>query len=278
MGTLQRIQDLFRRGEVLAFGEGDDAVFVYVAKLNAFEKDESMKDARSARARRMLAFDRDLDERDRVELIPRDLGKDELIVDHLNRRAGELLLKAEDEVRSDTKWVERLLVLDRSELVTDEHTNNEDMAMITALATEFDQAVQSVQSRMVLEYKSELSEKDEDELVKLWVSAWREMLGSTAFFETRRQSEIWFALRDCVVPIVDGKPDLEAAIIGNRLIVSRSEVNDLPDAVVVRILQSLDAEMTAQDAGNSDAPSASSGSSERQSAAEASKPSIPTET
>jgi len=44
------------------------------------------------------------------------------------------------------------------------------------------------------------------------------MLGSTSVYENRRQTEIWYALRECEVALdEDGEPDLATLVVGQRV-------------------------------------------------------------
>lgn len=280
---LRRIQDLFREGDITILeprhpetGEVLDRIPVFVKKLSALEKDEAVKDARAARARKMLAFDRDEDEQVTLTSMLGSFSDDDLREDLLRRKAGEFLLKAEDEVRADKSWRERLDAIDRSALGEDGKVPAEEQALLEELVNEFQQAITKAQSRLMRVHLGELKKEGREELEASYRTAWREMLGSTAFYEARRQTEVWYALRDCQVQLdEDGDPILTTLEVGERICATRAEVNDLPDDVITQVLRVLDGEMTSREAGNSDAPSASSGSSEQRSAAEASRPSSP---
>jgi len=273
--TFARIQDLFREGDVLVLEAGDERLPVYVKKLNALERDETIKDARAARARRMLTFDRDEDEQLTITSMLESITDEELVEDLVRRKAGEFLAKAEDEVRADKSWKERLEAIDRSALANDGKLSDQEQRLLNDVTREFQAAIEKAHQKQLRQYMRDLQGTPRADLEKDYREAWREMLGSTAFYETRRQTEIWYALRECEVELVDGVPDLSTLKVGQRLCDQRADVNDLPDDVIRRVLQVLDGEMTSRDAGNSDAPSASSGSSERRSAEAASQPSTP---
>jgi hypothetical protein len=278
-GTLKRIQDLFRRGDVVVLESGGEKIPVYVAKLNALEKDESVKDARSARARRMLAFDRDEDEQAQIEVLLGGMTDLDVSTDLLRRKNGELLLKADDELRADTKWKERLEILDRRQLSKDGKVTEQEQELILAVAIEYNVEVEKIHAKALRIAKRELDATPRPELEKEYRRAWREMLGSTSFYENRRQTEIWYSLRECEVAFDDdGQPDLATLVVGQRVCSDRASVNDLGDEVIKSVLLALDGEMTSREAGNSDAPSASSGSSGQQNVEADSKPSTPKET
>lgn len=283
--TLKRIQHLFRRGDVVVLEASDpetgevEKVPVYVQKLSALEKDEAVKDGRAAKARRQLAFDRDEDEQVTLTAMLGNMTDDQVVEDLMHRASGELYLKAEDEVRADKKWAERLEAIDRAETAEDGKVPESEQDLITALVREFQEEVERGHQSHLRSLRRELKGERRDALEVRYRKEWREMLGATAFVEARRQSEIWYALRECEVHVgADGEPDLATLQVGDRVCPTRAAVNDLPDEIIARVIEALDREMTPREAGNSDAPSASSGSSERPSAAEASRPSTPTAT
>lgn len=281
--TFARIQDLFREGTILVLKhespDGTERIPVYVKKLNALEKDEAIKDARAARARRMLTFDRDEDEQLTLTSMLESIDDTELVEDLLRRKAGELLMKAEDEVRADKSWAERLEAIDRSAIAKDGNLPKEEQDLLSAITKEFSTAVDKAHAKLMRTHKRDLDAMSRSELEKDYRTAWRDMLGATAFYETRRQTELWYALREAEVDLDgDGEPIESTLKVGPRICETRAAVNDLPDHVVTQVLTVLDGEMTSREAGNSDAPSASSGSSERASAEAASTPSTPAAT
>lgn len=284
-GTLKRIQDLFRKGEVVVLTQTDPItgelvkIPVYVAKLNALEKDEALKDGRQARALRMIAFDKDINEQAQMDVMLLDLTDAEIVADLLRRKAGELFLKADDEVRADVKWKERLEAIDRGAIAAEGNASQAERDVLAEIALDYEKAVGDLQAKIAREEFRDLTAKPREELNKTYRAAWRDMLGSTSFFEAKRQSEVWYALRECEVTLdADDWPVLDTLRVAGRICATRAEVNNLPDEVVIRVISSLDGEMTSREAGNSGAPSASSGSSEPQSVEADSAPSTPTET
>jgi len=280
--TFARIQDLFREGQVVVLDHADadgkivERIPVYVKKLNALEKDEAIKDARAARARRMLTFDRDEDEQVTLTSMLEGITDDELVSDLMRRKAGEFLAKAEDEIRADKSWKDRLEAIDRAAIASDGRISDEEQKLLNDLAREFQAAIEKAHQKLLRQYSRDLSGTPRAELEKDYRQAWRDMLGATSFYEARRQTEIWYALRECEVQLADdGEPLLSTLKVGPRLCESRADVNDLPDHVIEKVITVLDGEMTSRESGNSDAPSASSGSSEPRSAEAASQPSTP---
>lgn len=283
-GTLNRIQHLFRRGDVVVLEAENpetgevEKIPVYVAKLNAFEKDEAIKDGRSARARRIISFDRDEDEQLQITALLSSMTDADITEDLMRRKAGELLSKAEEQVRADPSWRERLEAIDRAAIAEDGATAEPERNLLATLIDEYQQAIEKGHQVLLRQLKRDLDGTPREEREQDYRRLWRDMLGATAFYENRRQTEVWYALRECEVALdPDGEPDLKTLKVGDRICPTRANVNDLPDEIVTKVLRALDGEMTPKDAGNSDAPSASSGSSERQSVEADSVPSTPTE-
>lgn len=271
--TLQRVQELFRRGQVVPLGPD---LSVWVQKLNALERDEAIKDARQARALRMIAFDRSEDEQAQITLAVNEMTNDDLQRMLLDRRAGDLLLKADDDVRADEKWRERLEAIERSDAGGRTSTKEDDT--LSELVMEFQTEIAKRHKRLMREELTSLKAKTRKELQDDFRTAWRERIGLDAFHSSKEQTEIWLALRECTVTITDDEPDLSTLKVGGLLCEDRADVLTLPDEVVDRVRAALAEEMSPREAGNSDAPSASSGSSEPRSEEADSKPSTPTET
>jgi len=273
--ALQRIQELFRQGTVVRLG---DDITLWVKKLNALEKDEAVKDGRQARALRMIAFDRSEDEQAQIGLAVEEMSNDDLQRMLLDRSAGELLLKADEEVRADEKWRERLDAIERSGLMQSTRRSEQEDRTLAELLVEFQEAVNKEHRLLMRQELQDLKKKSREELQSAFRAAWRERLGIDAYHASKEQSEIWMSLYECTVQFdEDGDPDLKTLKVGEQVCADRAEVLTLPDEVLLQVRAALANEMTARDAGNSDAPSASSGSSGQRSEEADSNPSTPTE-
>ena len=187
-------------------------------------------------------------------------------------------MRVEDELRSEEVWKERLEAIDRAANLDDRPSSEEEKKLAVDLLLEYQREVEKRQRVALRTEKRDLDDLTRDELEAEYRKSWREMLGATAYHEAKRQTELWLALHDCTVEFdEDGRPVMDTLVVGERLLDERAEVLTLPDEVIVKVVEALDREMSLRDAGNSDAPAASSGSSVQRSAAEDSNPSTPTE-
>jgi|GEM_PF-4388594 len=275
--ALQRIQKIFQRGELVILGEGDDRVFLWVAKLNAMEKEEANLDGRSARAMRMLAFDRSEEEQASLQILLERTDDREIMEALLNRKAPELYMQAEDEIRSEDAWKERLEAIDRASLLADRPASEEEKSLAVDLLLEYQREIEKRHRKALQAERRSFNDMDRAELEDAYRKQWREMLGATAFHEARRQTELWLSLRECTVDVDADGPVMSTLVVGERLLDERADVLSLPDEVIAQVVAAFEREMSARDAGNSDAPAASSVSSVQRSVEEDSKPSTPTE-
>lgn len=275
---LRRIQDLFIEGKVVELtGHDGSTVQVFVAKPSAFERDEAGADGRSARARAVIAFDRDEDQQIVVDARLAELKQSEKIEQLLGSKSNEFFLKAMDEIRADKAWEERLVALDRGYALLDEGpADPEDEDERSRLAAE-----RETLHQLNLEYQERVQElvvsygKDFGEdlahrgvVDEEYRKAHREMVGTSAFLEARRLTELHFAVRDCEGVRDETKPGGwdHSRCNGHllKLAEHRHEVRTFPDALLVAAREALeDLSMPPQDAAFSDAPRSSSASLEQ---------------
>lgn len=277
LAKLRRVQDLFTEGKVV-FLERQDPNYqepvaepFWVSKPTAFERDEALKDARAARARRAIRFDTDPDEQEIVQGQLHAMTSDDVIDTLIGAKGNEHYIKALDELKADEDWAERIDVLDRAGLEDDRDSTVEDRAVMRTITTEYLAAIDELTKKYNAELREELAQLDGAELRKRYRETWRDMTAFEAFMETRRVTEIYFALRVCEGTRVDGEWSHVDCDHRERLLDKRDQVFDLPDALLQAVRATLEGlQMTPREAGNSDAPLTSSGSSEQPSEQEGS--------
>lgn len=269
LAKLRRVQELFTEGQLVVMEAGETAEPFWVTKPTAFERDEAVKDARAARARRALRFDRDENEQATVEAQLVELTREGLLDTLVGAKGNEHYVKALDDIRADKSWAERIEVIERTGLEQDRDATDEDRETVRQVTTEYMAEVTRLQEGHDADYGAELDRLDDDELREQYRKTWRDMTAFEAFLEARRVSELYFALRLCEATRVDDEWVHDGCDHRQRLLESRDEVYDLPDALLVKVREAMEAlSMTPREAGNSVAPLTSSGSSERQNAAE----------
>lgn len=290
LAKLRRVQDLFEPGKAAVVSDATNSLFepFWLQKPNAFERDEATKDARAARARRVLTWDRDQDSQDIIEHQILDLTVEEKINGLIANRASEFYVKAADEIRTHKDWTERIEALDRGQSLLDEDGDDADpaeVATVTEVSAEYYTELIKVQGRFATDAAQEYRDMDEVELAKAYREAWRETVGTEAFMTARRDSELFYAIRMCeATPVVEMG---NATPIGwdhakcdhrERMLAERADVHGLPDAVLLACANVLnELQMSPAEAGNSGAPTTSSGSSEQPNVVEDSPASTQTE-
>ena len=276
---LLRVQQLFMPGEILVVRDGADEVveLFWVAKLNTFEKQEVDKDAQTGRVRAMIALDANADEQMKIDEMVAGKTDDEIVGNLAYDRQLDHLVKARHEVYADLEWKERLELLDRKGL---EGATEEEVDAMNQVALDFQAEVTKRKARIDVDFHEEMLSVGRPALEKAFRKSFREVVGGNGYWEYKRRSEVLFALRDCQAVIVDDDWDHGACgYHRDQVLGEMADLNLVADQVMEQFNEVWDRlNITEEQAGNSGAPSASSGSLERQKLVEASTPSIPTET
>lgn len=283
--ALSTMQDLFREGDVASVEAPDGSmVTVWVNKLSSFEKDDADRFARAARARRVLAWDASEDEQAIFELETGSYSDADIVDALAKQQEGRFYFEALNEVRADEAWKERLEYLGHAEVLESggPDASAEDQELLNKTSQEYLEAVNALQAQKVKEYGEDIAGDGRVKLMQEYRKAWRDAAGMSSFYDERRIAEIYFSARVCTaVNKGDGVWDHKVGKCNHvvRLLSNRAEVRDLPDVVLGAIVDSIQRlSITPEQAGNSDAPTASSASPEPQNAVEDSTPSGPTET
>jgi len=290
MGTalFATIMDLFTEGTVAPLEAPDGSIkTIWVNKLSAFEKEDADRLGRGARAKRLLEWDADEEEQAVFQLETQDLSDDDLIQGLAAQHTASQFYQAINEIRADEAWKERLEYLNSADILeyTSPEASEEDRTLYEKISGEYSAAIETVQRRLQDEFCADLAAEGREAVLKKYHTAWRDAEGMRAFYAERQIAEIFFAARECKAK-AKGEDDDGNTIWDHsrcnhevRLMSNRGQVRTLPDQVrtlVVAAIQAL--EITPDAVGNSDAPTASSESSEQPSKAEDSTPSTPEET
>lgn len=285
MGTqaLATIMDLFVEGTVASVEAPDGRLLpTWVNKLNTFEKEDCDRLGRGARAKRILAWDADEEEQAIFEYETGGYSDDELADALKAQVAAKHYYEAVQEIRTLPEWADRLEYLANAEIleVTSPESSDEDKAMFEQITTEYMTAVGTIQDRLQREFREDLLAKGREQMKKDYKAAWRDAEGMRAYYAERRVAEIFFATRECKAKVGDtGEWDHARCNHEVRLMANRGQVKALPDKLRMAIIAAIEAlDITPDEAGNSDAPMASSEPSEPQSVVEESTASTPAAT
>ena len=275
-----RVTDLFTRGKELVIGTGDDAMVLWIARLNSFERSEAQKDGSAARAKRLTLLREGDEEAQIIENHLAEHTQEDLVEALIGIKSNENYVRALDDIRTDKEWREKIEVLERgNDLIRDEiEPDGKEIARISELNVEYMEEIDRRQNQYEDQQRAEYENMDRDELAEEYRVGVKGVLGSNAFLEEMRISEMYYAVRDCNSPV--GPPfNHDRCDHSVRLIPSRADVRRMPDMVITAIRDMLmELNMPLREAGNSAAPRSSSASSERQDVAEESTVSTPSET
>lgn len=280
---LRRVTDLFIRGQEVEVAPG---VAVWVNKPNSFERDEADKDGRTGRQRRLLPLREPQDPEDRSDELQlayaatESLSTDELVTGAVSQNRSREYLLALDDIRADEAWAEDMVLLERADALQadgSQMSEAEAEAMIELNAKYMNEIDKRFTDRMTV-LEDEIRAEPREKLIQLYLETWRQTVGLEAYELERWKTQMYYAVRECDAP-KDGNGRWDHTKCRHlRLLESRREVNDLPDdfiTLVDPVLQNL--LVPPRDAGNSDAPTSSSASSEPQSEQAESTPSTPSD-
>jgi hypothetical protein len=280
---LRRVTELFVVGKEIELGVDEidgRPVLIWVQKLNAFEEEESRQDGLAARGMKL----RELSNPDSPDMaaVERQLAGcgylelQEILLDHF---ADEDRGSAKNDVDSTEEWNERLPEIQRySELLDDDSVDEADSrrTQFKELWDEYQVAIEEALKKRRADRRSDLRTQTEEQIREQLIERIRGLMGAMAFLEAKRVTEVFFALRDCrAIPSKDSsKPWNHTSCMHPRLMPKRADVRDLPAEITLKVIAALE-EITVpmQEAGNSDAPTGSSVSSEQANTVEDSVPS-----
>lgn len=290
MDAIRRITDLFIEGETVLCGRDDEnkPIVIWVNKLNSFEVEEARRDGLAARGLRLIQLQKD-DDPEFVSLrsIVDTWDQDTLAQRYVEQHDDQIGLEALNAVESNKQWREKADTIRRaSTILADEGADPSDQRFqaLQELNDEFLERINKERERIAKEKLADAKTMSRKALEKAFYERWRFEQTAGDFMTARRQTELFFAMRECSA--VDGDRDERGRIqwdhsscTHRRLLNERSQVRDLPEALLEKVQDALDrVTVGAREAGNLDVPASSSASSEQPKQAEESTPSIPVET
>lgn len=288
---LKRITDLFLEGTELYLGDDlEGPVVVWVNKLNSFETDDVRRDAMVRRGERLaeLAAEKS-PEKAGVLAEMRLWSHEKLIEEYLGTKSDERYLQAMDDLQTDPKWRDLVERLQRAPLLHEiEDLDAEDprRKALEADNREYEQRVAKMVKKHETSARKDLTGLDRADVETSYFEQWRQRQTLNEFMEARRYAEMYYSMRQCK----GVKGDLRETggwswthkdcDHTQRYLDDRRQVRSLPEGVIEAVIEAMDQiRINDREAGNSDAPTNSSGSSEPSSAPEAaSNPSSPEET
>lgn len=280
---LRRVTDLFSNGRelVLAADADDGPVLIWLEKLNTFQRGECHRDAEAAQARRIAGLSDDSDEMRAAAAQLAHATPSEMVEFILAPQAGTFYLRAQDDVRAEEGWKEKLTLLERDAALETggSPATKEEREAITGIQLDYIAAIEAAQKVRYDDAAKDLEQVPEEELRAKYYEVARNNMAEHAYWNEFRRTELYLSVRDCTATRLTQDGYDHAACTHLRLLPTKAAVNDIPQELLDRIRNGLsEVNMTPAEAGNSAAPQTSSESAEPQSNAEDSTPSTPTET
>jgi hypothetical protein len=207
--------------------------FLWVEVLNSFQRQEALQAAQVAKARLVMALERDGEERVQVQARLAEFGRDafigDLVDDELSQRTAAIVTRIHD----DPDWKERIEVLTGTDVAdTAAPLTDAEQSLLAALSIEY---LAEVDARKAEEHEfltRTYDALDSEELVERYAKAWAERKGGLLSAAEYRLTELWYATRFCsgVLDIDTAEMD-HGACDGHEeaFFASRDDVRSAPD-------------------------------------------------
>lgn len=281
---LRRITDLFVEGTGVYLGDDPQGhpILVWVNKLNSFQVEEARRDGAARRGLRLAELGKpDTPERAAMNSEVVLWTVEELRQRWVNQKSEELYLDVLNDIEADPEWRDKLGMIRRLPTLLREANAAEDdprRQELVEMQQGYFQAIADGQEQKQKDALREAAKMSRKDLQADFLERWRQRLSLDEFMEERRVTELFYALRACEATRKDGAFDHTDCNHSQRALAEREQVRGLPEGVIVKCIEALDAvTLTEREAGNLDAPASSSASSERPNVEEDSTPSTPAE-
>jgi len=282
-GRLRRITDLFVEGTEVYLGDdkNGEPVLIWVNKLNSFEVEEARRDGASRRGLRLAELAQPSAPERQSLIAEVSMWPDEKLCERwVGQRVEEIYIDVVNDIEAEAEWRENLDVMRRLPTLLEEADASPDDPRRQQLMELQEGYFKQIRERQEVKQREQMREAEtlsRDKLEESFFEHWRQRLTLDEFMEERRVTELYYALRNCegtrVTPTTWDHAECNHA---EKMLANRGQVRGLPEAVLGKCIAALDEVTTPQrEAGNSVAPSSSSGSSEPQSVPEESTPSSP---
>ena len=269
ISQLRRITDLFEAGQELVLGQDDDGsdVVVWVQKLSTHQRTECQRDGLFAsQVRRGVALESDSGP---VKASYRMMTAEELVDQAASRDAAKAHRLARDDVQADPEWQERIVLIDRAALMSEEDATPQEWAVITQASKDFTQAMSDALDARFAEIREPFEGMEFDALVDAAFESYVQARQYESFNEAYSVTQVYYSLRECQARLIDGRFDHERCT-HKRMCPSREHAQDLPEEIVSLVLEAMaKMEMSEAEVGKSRGPSASSKPSDQPKSPEA---------
>lgn len=280
--SLKRLTDLFEEGMVLQVVANDGSVIPFwIAKPNPFDEEEAVHEARTSRARLMLAIKEvGTPEYQLFQASLGEMSEPDMVEYLVGNKTLELTAKAIREVQSDTDWSEKIrLVEQSSEQLKDSPDDDPEVIAIKKVSEDASDEIDRRTQALIDELRSELRDLPRERLIERTLEDYAERRGLQRFTDVKVVQQVWMCLRQCMGTQTGGKWDHSECDHSTRWLERAEDVKRMPPAFFRQVKAAYDSiTIDADTARFSEGPASSSASSGPASTQEDSKASGPVET
>ena len=247
LNSLRRVTDLFLTGRAVKVGEGNDGpIYVWVAKPNTFEQGEARGDASTAATMKRYMLQADEALMAALDLEFYESGPEEVAEAIAESKEALFFNQSDQDLRADEEWDDRIQLLDRYELIS-ENAPADERDAFEKIQQEYLGELGELVMKRKREMVADLLDLGQEELRKKYQEIYLERHTIKAYLDAKSHTEMYFALRECLSR--DGS-DHERCT-HPRLLDSRDQAGDLPDELAAILAQEIAAlEIRADKAGN----------------------------
>lgn len=285
-----RLEALFRRGKTIDFPDG---TLMWVQVMNPLEADNAREEASTARARIVLALkeigsDEQAKSLYEFSQLPPNAAVDAIV----NAQQTRWLAQADDKVRDDPEWKERLEIFDRHDALGGRPPEDAERKLLEKITSDYLTEIYRRVGEDADFERQRLTGAPVEEVRERWLELYRERRGEQAAFMEQQITAAWYGARMCearkpadgedvVADDVDSDGWYHGACSGHQMRVyeSKADYKSAPLEIQNAVLGALvDLNLSIRDTKNSDSAAISSDSLAQHGQPEESTPSIPVET
>jgi hypothetical protein len=274
-----RLEELYRRGVELEFETGD---VMWIQVMNPLEADNAREESKTAKARRVMALKEiGSDEQTKAMYDFSLLPKLAAIETILTSQQPLWLAQADEKLRDDPEWKERLEIVDRANVIQAAPPDEAERELSTKIVDEYIAEIYQRVGEVSAAEAEHLQASEETDVRDRWLELYVTRLGDEVALAEFQVTSSWYGTRVCVATKnEDGSFDHRncgghTAQVYDTKEDFRSAPLEVQNAIELRLME---LNMTARAAKNSDSAASSSDSSAQQNTPEESTPSTPTAT
>lgn len=275
-----RLEELYRRGVELEFPDTGDVMWIQV--MNPLEADNAREESKTAKARMVLALKEvGSDEQAKALYDFSLLPKNAAIEAILTSQQPLWLAQADEKLRDDPEWKERLEIVDRASALQSRSPSEEERELSRRIVDEYVAEIYRQVDDVVTAERDRLRAGEETDVRDHWLDLYVAHRGDEVALLEFQATASWYGARVCVAE-KDEHGGFDHAKCGGHVVQvyeSKEDFRAAPlevqNAVEMKLME---LNMTTRAAKNSDSAASSSDSSAQQNSPEESTPSTPTAT